>query len=80
MSTTDPKQNFKQSFNTLIVLDGIIGISRANAMQFLNMKRDLLDANSPASDYLDLSIEYDRIGAMTEAAEMWQKYEAMNHA
>jgi len=66
--------------NTLIVLDGIIGISRADAMKFLNMKRDLLDANSSANDYLSLSLEYDSIGAMTEAAEMWQKYEAMNHA
>lgn len=75
MTTTDPKQNP----NTLIVLDGIVGISRADAMKFLNMKRDLLDANSQASDYLTLSLEYDSIGAMTEAAEMWRKYEELRN-
>lgn len=72
MTTTDPKQNP----NTLIVLDGIVGISRKDAMQFLNMKRDLLDANSSANDYLTLSYEYDSIGALTEAAEMYREYEA----
>ncbi len=72
MTTPDPKQNP----NTLIVLDGIVGISRGDAMKFLNMKRDLLDANSQASDYLTLSLEYDSIGALTEAAEMYQEYEA----
>ncbi len=72
MTTTDPKQNP----NTLIVLDGIVGISRKDAMQFLNYKRSLLDTNSKASDYLELSYEYDAIGALTEAAEMYQEYEA----
>lgn len=75
MTTTNPKANP----NTLIVLDGIVGISRSDAMKFLNYKRSLLDANSEANDYLSLSLEYDSIGAMTEAAAMWQKYEELNN-
>jgi len=72
MTTPDPKQNP----NTLIVLDGISGITNQQAKAFLDGKRSLLDANSSAFDYLELSFEYDSIGALTEAAEMYQEYEA----
>lgn len=68
-------QTQTKNLDSLIVLNGILGISRADAMKFLNGKRDLLDANSTANDYLALSLEYDSIGATTEAAEMYQKYE-----
>jgi len=72
MTTTDPKANP----NTLIVLDGISGITTKQAKAFLDGKRALLDGNSDAFDYLELSLEYDAIGAMTEAAEMNAEYEA----
>lgn len=75
MTTTDPKANP----NTLIVLDGISGITNQQAKAFLDGKRALLDGNSSAFDYLELSFEYDSIGAMTEAAAMWQKYEELNN-
>lgn len=64
--------------DSLIVLDGMKGISMFDALKFLDGKRALLDANSSANEYLTLSLEYDSIGAMDQAAEMWQKYEALH--
>jgi len=57
--TTDP--------NTLIVLDGIRGISHADALAFLDGKRNLLDANSNAGEYLSLASEYESIGEYSKA-------------
>ena len=74
MTTTDPKQNTDP--DTLIVLDGIRGITHKDARKFLDGKRDLLDANSNAHEYLTLAEEYGAIGANEEAAEMYQEYEA----
>lgn len=48
--------------DTLIVLDGFKGISRADALAFLNGKRELLDANSAVGEYLSLAGEYASIG------------------
>lgn len=53
--------------NTLIVLDGIRGISHADALAFLDGKRDLLDANSNAGEYLSLASEYESIDEYSKA-------------
>ena len=53
--------------NTLIVLDGIRGISHADALAFLDGKRNLLDANSNAGEYLSLASEYESIGEYSKA-------------
>lgn len=53
--------------NTLIVLDGIRGISHADALAFLDGKRGLLDAHSNAGEYLSLAREYESIGEYSKA-------------
>lgn len=54
----------------LIVIDGIRGISHADALAFLNGKRDLLDANSTVADYLSLASEYASIDETKIANEL----------
>lgn len=47
-----------KNLDSLIVLDGIRGISHADALAFLDGKRGLLDSNSTVADYLSLASEY----------------------
>jgi len=53
--------------NTLIVLDGIRGISHADALAFLDGKCNLLDIHSDAGEYLSLAREYESIGEYSKA-------------
>lgn len=59
--------------NTLIVIDGIRGISRADALKFLEGKRSLLDTHSTAADYLSLAHEYMSINELSAAKELFAK-------
>lgn len=62
--TTDHKNT---NPDTLIVLDGIRGISHVDALAFLHGKRNLLDANSNAAEYISLAHEYESIGEFRTA-------------
>ncbi len=62
----------------LVNLQGQRGISRRDALQFLQGKRDLLDANSRPRDYFDLAAEYASIQAYTIARELFMKGEEIS--
>lgn len=59
-----------KNLDSLIVLDGIRGISHADALAFLDGKRGLLDSNSTVADYLSLASEYASIGETKTANEL----------
>lgn len=59
-----------KNLDSLIVLDGIRGISHADALAFLDGKRSLLDENSTVADYLSLASEYASIGETQTANEL----------
>ena len=65
--------NKSQDMDTLIVLDGLRGLSYRDAKKFLDGKRNLLDNNSTVGEYLNLATEYDSIGAKKEAKALREK-------
>lgn len=50
------------------------------AKQFLDNKKDLLDANASTTEILNLSIQYDCIGDYKTAQELYTKYKEVIRA
>ena len=63
----------------LVNLLGQRGITRKHALQFLDGKRNLLDANSRPREYFDLAAEYASIQAMDIARELFDAGEAISN-
>lgn len=63
----------------LVNLQGQRGISRRDALAFLDGKRSLLDIHSRPKDYFDLAAEYASIQAWAIARELFDAGEAISN-